>query len=96
MLRSEIDLDNKDSDLKDEIISQTYDTNLKGAIQVTPKKEMKRHGLPSPDHLDAAIYATVDPFADEEIRETQQTYDPEIILAGAPNDFMAMHRAYKW
>lgn len=96
MLKSEIDLDNKDSDLKDEIISQTYDTNLKGAIQVTPKKEMKRHGLPSPDHLDAAIYATVDPFFQEEVRERQETYDPEVILAGAPGDFMSIHRGYKW
>lgn len=97
MLRGDIDLDINDADLKDEIISQTYDTNLRGALQVTPKKEMKRHGLPSPDHLDAAIYAAVDPFVEETPRETTETYEPDMAMATfAEDNFLADYRAYKW
>ncbi len=97
MLNAEVDLDITDADLKDEIISQTYDINKRGALQVTPKKDMKKDGLPSPDHLDAAILATVDPFVDNEPRERVETYEPDMAIAGFSNDdFLAGYNAYRW
>lgn len=59
MLQGKVDLDEMDSALRDEIISQTYRFNLKGALQITPKDEMRKSGLTSPDHLDAAIYSQI-------------------------------------
>lgn len=60
MREGRFDLDEMDSELKDELISQTYRFNTKQALQITPKDEMRRAGLTSPDHLDAAIYASID------------------------------------
>jgi hypothetical protein len=55
-----LDLDDFDSELRDELSRQTYGINKRGAIQMTTKSEMRKAGVKSPDHLDAAIYATVD------------------------------------
>lgn len=97
MLNGEIDLDITDADLKDELISQTFEYNKRNALQVTPKKEMRRNGLPSPDHLDAAIYSVVDVFFEEEPRQTTQTYDSDMVLQDiAQDEFLADYRAYRW
>ena len=55
-----IDLDYDDKALREQMESQTYDINRKGAIQLEGKTEMRRAGLKSPDELDAAIMAAVD------------------------------------
>lgn len=55
-----LDLDYDDSELREEIISQTYKFSPRGAIQMTSKDEMKRSGMGSPDNLDAAILSTID------------------------------------
>jgi hypothetical protein len=55
-----IDLDFEDSELREELISQTYKFSPRGSIQMTSKDEMKRSGLGSPDNLDAAILSTID------------------------------------
>lgn len=60
MASGEIDLDPNDEELRTELTVQTYLLNNKGAIQITPKKDMKKAGLHSPDHLDAAIYSAID------------------------------------
>ena len=60
MAVGEIDLDPNDEELKTELVVQTYDLNNKSAIQITPKKIMRKAGLHSPDHLDAAIYSAID------------------------------------
>ena len=99
MLRGEIDLDVTDKVLGDELISQTYEVNLRGALQVTTKREMRRHGLPSPDHLDAAIYASVDPFWDDPYKTKTEMYENEEILerfASEDTEFLADYRAYRW
>lgn len=57
-----IDLDvTGDTRLRDEITGQPYEINGRGALQITPKKEMLKQGLHSPDELDAAIYSYIDP-----------------------------------
>lgn len=56
-----IDLDFDDTELRDELTAQTYQVNAKGAIQITPKDQMRKAGIHSPDHLDAAIYSDADP-----------------------------------
>ena len=97
MLNGKIDLDIKDKDLQDELISQTFDINLRGALQVTPKKEMRREGLPSPDHLDAAIYSAVEVFFEDQDTKTTERIDNEDVLDGFDEeDFLAGHRAYRW
>lgn len=55
-----VDLDYEDSSLREEMISQTYRFSTRGSIQMTSKDEMKKHGVSSPDSLDAAILSTVD------------------------------------
>lgn len=58
-----IDLDDEDRDLRDQLQSQTFKINNRGAIQITPKDEARKAGIHSPDHLDGAIYATLDTSA---------------------------------
>lgn len=60
MMLGRVDLDVSDKNLQDEILSQTYGFNNIGGIQITPKQEMRKQGLKSPDNLDAAIYASLD------------------------------------
>jgi hypothetical protein len=55
-----LDLDFEDSELREELISQTYKFSPRGSIQMTSKDEMKRSGVGSPDNLDAAILCTID------------------------------------
>ena len=60
MGNGEIDLDYDDSQLREELISQTYKFSPRGAIQMTSKDEMKRSGMSSPDSLDAAVLCSID------------------------------------
>lgn len=60
MAEGRIDLDFEDEDLKDQLLGVTYKFNNRGAIQITPKDEMKTVMDGSPDRLDACIYSTVD------------------------------------
>lgn len=60
MQMGHVDLDPEDTELRDQLYRQTFKTNPRGAIQITPKDEMRRAGHHSPDHLDAAIYAHID------------------------------------
>lgn len=55
-----IDLDYGDEPVRSQMAVQTYELNLKGAIQITPKHTMRKAGLTSPDELDAAIMSAVD------------------------------------
>ncbi|MEV5068867.1 hypothetical protein MRBLMI12_000423 [Microbacterium sp. LMI12-1-1.1] len=54
-----LDIDYDDEVLKDQLLSVTYDTNHRGAIQITPKKDMRSEMHGSPDRLDALIYAVL-------------------------------------
>lgn len=97
MLNNEIDLDIKDKEIQDELISQTFAINKKRALQVTPKEEMKRVGLPSPDHLDAAIYSAVEVFWDDEETKHTERYENEDVLDEMDeDDFLAGYRAHRW
>jgi hypothetical protein len=60
MGNGEIDLDYEDTQLREELISQTYKFSPRGAIQMTSKDEMKRSGMSSPDSLDAAVLCSID------------------------------------
>lgn len=55
-----IDLDYEDKAVREQMQRQTYEINNRGAIQITPKQEMRKKGLTSPDELDAAIMSVVD------------------------------------
>jgi len=60
MSEGSVDLDYDDKKLRDELIGITYRFNNRGAIQITPKDEMRAALGGSPDRLDAVIYAVVD------------------------------------
>lgn len=60
MLSGRVDLDISDKELTDQIINTTFKFNKNGAVQITPKDEMKTEMDGSPDRLDAAIYAVID------------------------------------
>ena len=54
-----LDLDYEDSQLREEMISQTYQFSQRGSITMTSKDQMRRSGISSPDSLDAAILSTI-------------------------------------
>ena len=60
LLDKKLDFDFEDSELKDQLMNVTYRFNARGAIQITPKDEMKTEMGGSPDRLDAVIYACAD------------------------------------
>lgn len=60
MLEGVIDIDYDDKKLRDELIGITYKFNQRGAIQITPKDEMRTALGGSPDRLDALIYSALD------------------------------------
>lgn len=61
MLAGDIDLDYEDEQLREELQAITYKYTPRGAVQITPKDEIKK-GLSgqSPDRLDAVIMAAAD------------------------------------
>jgi hypothetical protein len=54
-----VDLDFEDTQLRDELISQTYKFSQRGSITMTSKDEMRKSGMSSPDSLDAAILSFI-------------------------------------
>lgn len=60
MLAGKVDIDYEDKQLRDELIAISFKFNSRGAIQITPKDEMRTALGGSPDRLDAVIYAVVD------------------------------------
>lgn len=55
-----IDLDYDDRELADQLINVTFRFSDRGAIQITPKDEMRTVMDGSPDRLDALIYSVLD------------------------------------
>lgn len=60
LVEGTLDLDFEDRDLADQLLGVTFKFNNRGAIQITPKDEMRTVMDGSPDRLDALIYATLD------------------------------------
>lgn len=60
MVEGMIDLDYEDDLLREEMQIITFKFNQRGAIQITPKDEMKTEIGGSPDRLDAVIMAAAD------------------------------------
>lgn len=61
MVTGAIDLDYDDRELADQLLNVTYKfTMISGAIQITPKDEMRTVMDGSPDRLDALIYSVLD------------------------------------
>lgn len=58
-----IDLDFDDKELAEQLLNVTYKFTTRGAIQITPKDEMRGVMDGSPDRLDALIYAVLDSSA---------------------------------
>ena len=57
----DLDLDPADEDLAAELGSLKYRYNSRGQIVIESKDEMRKRGLPSPDHADAAILTAINP-----------------------------------
>lgn len=84
MSEGEIDLDFEDRDLTDQLLGVTYKFNNRGAVQITPKDDMRTIMDGSPDRLDAAIYATLDtsPLFSNRIKPGDKiAFDPGEFLA---------------
>lgn len=56
----EVDLDPEDEELAAELMTLKWWINSSGQIQLESKEDMKKRGLPSPDHADAVMMSTVD------------------------------------
>lgn len=68
-----LDLDYNDMVLKSQLLAVTYDKNERGAVKITPKKEMRTEMHGSPDRLDALIYAIIN---------TAPLTDPDSLMQG--------------
>jgi hypothetical protein len=61
LLAGKVDIDHTDDELRDQLLNVTYKfTQQGGAVQITPKDEMRGPMGGSPDRLDALIYAVAD------------------------------------
>lgn len=60
LLDGVLDIDFEDNDLRDQLLMVTYRFNNRGAVQITPKDELRGVMGGSPDRLDAVIYAVTD------------------------------------
>jgi len=56
LIAGDIDLPD-DLELKAQLTSITYRVASSGQLEITPKEEMKRRGLKSPDRAEAMIYS---------------------------------------
>lgn len=89
MLEGRIDIDPDDKELFDEMMMLKYKFSQLGSIQIESKDDMRSRGVKSPDHLDAAVYATVnlDAIVDSPVRGKpgdKILMDPEEILIRDP------------
>jgi hypothetical protein len=76
-----VDLDFEDTQLRDELISQTYKFSQRGSITMTSKDEMRKSGLSSPDSLDAAILSFIN-------HETVETVPAGTMFSGIEDDIV--------
>ena len=63
LIAGALDIDINDEVLKKQLLVVTYDMTNRGAVQITPKKDMRSEMHGSPDRLDALIYACIDTSA---------------------------------
>jgi hypothetical protein len=60
MLDGLVDLDFEDRELREQLLGVSFRFNSRGAVQITPKDELKTVMGGSPDRLDAVVYAVTD------------------------------------
>lgn len=60
LLEGRVGIDYEDRELRDQLLMVSYRFNLRGAVQITPKDELRGVMGGSPDRLDALIYAVTD------------------------------------
>lgn len=60
LMDGQLDIDFDDVELRDQLLMVTYRFNNRGAVQITPKDELRGVMGGSPDRLDACIYAVTD------------------------------------
>lgn len=60
MFKGQIDLDRGDKELWKQMVALTYRFTPRGALQITPKDEMRKKMDGSPDRLDAMLYSAID------------------------------------
>lgn len=91
MAAGRIDLDYDDKELTEQLLNTTYRfTKTSGAIQITPKDEMRGVMGGSPDRLDALIYSVIDT---SELFEAEQGLQPGDIVLQSPWEMLAAYRA---
>ena len=89
MLNGTIDIDPDDKELFDEMMMLRYKFSSLGSIQIESKDDMRSRGIKSPDHLDSAVYATVDldHIVNSSVRGKpgdKVLMDPEVMLIQDP------------
>lgn len=90
MMEESLDLDYEDDVLRDELQIITFKFNNRGAIQITPKDDMKSEMGGSPDRLDAVIMAAADlsPWTGNQLNR----YSPGDVVLYDPWDMSEFHR----
>ena len=88
-----LDIDFDDNDLRDQLLMVTYRFNNRGAVQITPKDELRGVMGGSPDRLDACIYACTDLgwLLDKDENRLERgdrvMFDPAELLDTSMNDY---------
>ena len=85
LMDGKLDIDFDDVELRDQLLMVTYRFNSRGAVQITPKDELRGVMGGSPDRLDACIYAVTDlawslPKEDGLVAGDRVVFDPAELL----------------
>ncbi len=90
MAEGRIDLDYDDRELGDQLVNVTFRFSAhQGAVQITPKDEMRTEMDGSPDRLDALIYAVIDTSA---LFQSPDMIQPGDIVLLDPWEMLAQSR----
>ncbi|UOE45979.1 hypothetical protein [Agromyces larvae] len=85
-----VDIDYADTALRDQLLMVTFELDDRGAVKITPKKDMRTEMHGSPDRLDALIYAVLDsaPLTGNPLGHLQKGD----IVQASPWEMLAMSR----
>jgi hypothetical protein len=76
LIAGDVSLPSDDLELKAQLTSCTYRVKSSGQLEITPKEEMKKKGLKSPDRAEAVIYSFINDMSGPAIRGISHNVRP--------------------
>ena len=89
MATNELDLDPEDAELLEDMGDINFEFTDKGSMKIESKKDLKSRTGKSPDHLDAAVYATFDESQTPVVQTGKIYKEAEEVVGGMP-DYLSL------